>query len=128
MRNARQREASCAGLAMLVDVVCLWHRGTKLTTEEIRAAPKVRGDLMVTTDRVRNGNGGKSNYVRASLTPQDGREDLLPPLVEVMVKTVQASELLIIGAEVHIPKPQPGVSFQCRQTWWCRLVTTSSGA
>jgi len=106
---------------MLVDVIRLRDRGTKLTTEQVRTAEKIRGDLMVTTERRSHGNGSVVSEVTATLTQPGRREDLLPPLVRVTVKTIQGADILVVGTEILL-SPPPASSFQPPQTWWCKVV------
>ena len=109
---------------MMVDVVCLRHQGTKLPDDVIAQTTPVRGDLTMVNHRRWSGTGGRYNFVIATLTLVDGAL----PVTELRHATVtqmRADSFLVAGLEVHIPQPQPGVSFQCDQTWWCRVVDQS---
>ena len=79
----------------------------------------IRGDLAIATTRGAHQQGGNWTATRAKLTAGGG--ELLPHLVDIAVTKMVGNSFLIVGTEVNM-KPGPGATFQCQQTWWCRLV------
>ena len=106
---------------MMVDVVCLRHNGDKLPPDVIAATTPVRGDLTLENLRGTNGWGEKTNLIIARLAAPAG---VLPvnELLHAVIGKMTGDSFLIAGREIHHAKPQPGASYECGQTWWCRLV------
>ena len=95
--------------------------GDRLPDEAIAAARPARGELTIVNRRSWNGGRGRRNFIVATF---NGVQGSLPvaSLIDAAVTNLAGNEFTVSGTEVHVPKPKPGVSFQCGQTWWCRLV------
>ena len=106
---------------MQVDVVCLRHNGDKLPPDVIAATTPVRGDLTMENHRRHIDRVEGRNFIIATIGAPAGALPVNQLLYAVVTK-MTGDSFLIAGLEVHTANPQPGASFQCDQTWWCRLV------
>ena len=122
--HAGKRKAQSASLVMLVDVVPLRRYGNKLPGDVIAQASATRGELSIENHRARDGVGAQANFIVAKLAVAGGALPV-PQLLYAVVTKMKGDSFLVAGLEVHIPKPQPGASYQCDQTWWCRVVTSA---
>ena len=110
---------------MLVDVVCLRRDGRRLSNEEVKAAAPTRGRLVVKTRHALNQHGETARTADATFEPLPGQE-ALRRLDWVRVSTIQGDSIMVAGTEIWNEKRMSS-SFQCPQTWWCRLVRDRSG-
>ena len=95
--------------------------GTRLPDDVLDMATATRGELTIRNHRSWNGHGGRRSFIIATFNGIVGSLPV-PDLLYAEVTNLAGNEFTVSGTEVHVPNPQPGVSFQCGQTWWCRLA------
>jgi hypothetical protein len=108
---------------MLVDVVPLRRQGERISNDEAKAARPTRGRLVLATRRAIDQFGTPVRVAGATFEPLPGNEPL-HALDHAVVSTIHGDSIVVNGIEIWTAEQSS--TFECPQTWWCRLVVTSA--
>lgn len=96
---------------MLVDVVILWDRGTRLHREEVRSKKPFRAELVVYS------HAGDST-AELKFPWFGGHGSSCPVLLDCRLRKLQGNDFLLVGRERDGVGPQ---AIEHPQAWWCRV-------
>jgi hypothetical protein len=102
---------------MLVDVIRMRVKGSKVSKERLQAAEAVRGTLSVT---MRLDYGQREQVIVASLVDVPRSQPLLPVLDHMRMPKLRGESFLLFGFEEIELTRRTVESFP--QVWWCRLA------
>lgn len=105
---------------MMVDVVRLREAGVKLSSQAVKDATPMRGELSIGLHSWRAPYAPNEPYAPtrfAKLQAPHSLPDatLLPSLREPRIESLRGDSFVVLGLEETMPEHQ--------QAWWCRLVS-----
>lgn len=103
--------------SVLVRLICLRHKGQKLTAAQLQDQQAVVGELFFT--RRAEYERGKPIMLAGCLEPGTANY-VTPPLDAARVTQIRNGGILITGNE-QLPAGRKDVQ-ACRQTWWCKPI------
>lgn len=102
---------------MEVEVIRLRREGVRISIEELRRTPPVRGSLTVMS---RLGHGSREQVITATLVCDKTWPAVLPVLDHMRLTRLRGDQFILMGfEEVDLRRRQVGVF---PQSWWCRIV------
>jgi len=107
---------------MLVDVVPLRRQGQRISNDDAKAARPTRGHLALKTRHAINQFGATVRVVGATFQPLAGNKPL-HELDRAVVSTLQGDTIMVHGIEIWTAAQSS--TFECPQTWWCRVAMSA---
>jgi hypothetical protein len=106
---------------VLVDVVRLRDRGTRLPREQLWSVSPIRGELQLNSARPGCNAGKREAPLLAGLVAPGSSEWVLPPLDRAQVRKIRNDSMLIVGLE-EIPRHNNRGHELVPQAWWVRVL------